>query len=299
MQQVTASTKTLVKSEVSAKECIDTGVELMWSDLRVCTKLFPPPPDRVINLGIPEHRISLHISNQDYLERRLDNGKLLCAPTGPGVFNFIPAHQEVESLWLAEVELLSIYLPPALLERTAVESCERVPQTIELIDRFVIHDPFLEQLAYAFKAELERGNPADNLYLESLQTVLAGHLLRHHCSVNIADASVSGGLPKSKLRQVIDYIQSNLDREISLAELARMAQVSTHHFGKLFKQSMGVTPHQYVLKCRVEQAKKLLAKKQLSFAQISQELGFCDQSHFINVFRRHTNLTPRQYRNNL
>lgn len=308
MQQVTASTKTLVKSEVSAKESIDTGVELMWSDLRVCTKVFPPPPDRVLNLGIPEHRISLHISNQDYLERRLDNGKLLCAPTGPGVFNFIPAHQEVESLWLAEVELLSIYLPPALLERTAVESCDwakptaggnRVPQTIELIDRFVIHDPFLEQLAYAFKAELDRGNPADCLYLESLQTVLAGHLLRHHCSIKIADTDMTGGLPKSKLRQVIDHIQSNLDREISLAELASIAQVTTHHFGKLFKQSMGVTPHQYVLKCRVEQAKKLLAKKQLSFAQISQELGFCDQSHFINVFRRHTNLTPRQYRNNL
>ncbi|KAB8331041.1 helix-turn-helix transcriptional regulator [Scytonema tolypothrichoides VB-61278] len=299
MRQVTVRSKTLFITEASAKESIHAGVELVGCDLRVCSKIYPPAPDRVVNPGIPEHRISLHIANQDYLERRLDGEKLLFAPTGPGVFNFIPAYREVESLWLAEVELLSIYLPPALLERTAVESSDRVPQTIELIDRFIIHDPFLEQLAYAFKAELEGGNPTDHLYLESLQTVLAGHLLRHHCSVKIADTDMTGGLPKSKLRQVIDYIQSNLDREISLAQLARMAQVSTHHFGKLFKQSMGFTPHQYVLKCRVEQAKKLLAKKQLSFAQISQELGFCDQSHFINVFRRYTTLTPRQYRNNL
>jgi AraC family transcriptional regulator len=174
-----------------------------------------------------------------------------------------------------------------------------VPQTIELVDRFAIRDPFLEQLAYTFKAELKRENPIDRLYLESLQTVLVGHLLRHHCSINIASASISGGLPKSTLRQVVDYIQNNLEQDIGLAELARVAHVSTHHFGKLFKQSMGVTPHQYVLKCRIEQAKKLLVNKQLSLAQISQVLGFSHQSHFINVFRRCTSLTPRQYRNNL
>jgi AraC family transcriptional regulator len=218
---------------------------------------------------------------------------------GPGVFNFVPAYREQQSLWKAEVELLEIYLPPALLERVAIESCDCLPRTIELIDRFAIRDSFLEQLAYAFKAELERGNPSDRLYLESLQTVLTGHLLRHHCSVKIADAELSGGLPKSKLHQVIGYIQDNLEYDISLAELAKVAQVSVHHFGKLFKQSMGVTPHQYVLKCRVEQAKKLLANKQLSFAQISQTTGFYDQSHFTNVFRRYTTLTPQQYRNSL
>ncbi len=223
----------------------------------------------------------------------------MSAQTSSGIFNFIPAHQEVESLWEAEVELLSIYLPPALLERTAVESCLQVPRTIELVDRFAIRDPFLEQLAYTFKTELKCITSVDRLYLESLQTVLAGYLLRHHCSVKIASESISGGLPKSTLHQVVDYIQNNLEQDISLAELARVAHVSMHHFGKLFKQSMGVTPHQYVLKCRIEQARKLLANKQLSLAHISQVLGFSHQSHFINVFRRYTTLTPRQYRNNL
>ncbi|MGL6343910.1 MAG: helix-turn-helix transcriptional regulator, partial [Waterburya sp.] len=92
-------------------------------------------------------------------------------------------------------------------------------------------------------------------------------------------------------------IQVNLDRDLSLTELAELAQLSSHHFGKLFKQNMGVSPHQYVLKCRIERAKELLINRQISVVEIGQLVGFYDQSHFTNVFRRYTNLTPRQYRN--
>ncbi|MDJ0637152.1 MAG: AraC family transcriptional regulator [Xenococcaceae cyanobacterium MO_188.B29] len=268
------------------------------NQIQVQNKIFPPAPDRVVTPGIAQHRISLHVANQDYLERRLDGEKLRCSPMSPGLFNFIPAHREVEALWQAEVELLSIYLSPTILERTAIENCARDPRNIELIDHLAIRDPLLEQLAYAFKTELEN-KISDRLYLESLQTILCAHLLRHHCSATVVTTEVSGGLPSSKLRQVVDYIQENLERDISLAQLANVAHVSSHHFGKLFKQSMGITPHQYVLKCRIEQAKKLLATKRLTLAEVSLATGFCHQSHFTNVFRRYTTLTPRQYRNQL
>ncbi|MBD2020408.1 helix-turn-helix transcriptional regulator [Leptolyngbya sp. FACHB-36] len=281
------------------KQYINSGTELSWGGIRLCRSVYQAPSDRVSNPRVPEHRISLHIAGDDYLERRLDRGKLLCTPTSPGMFNFVPAHREVESLWLNQVELLSIYLPPTLLEQTAIESCDRLPKEIELIDRFAIRDLFLEQLVHQLRTELEYGNSSDRLYIESIQTVLAGHLLRHHCSAKVVTASMSGGLSKSKLHQVIDYIENNLNHDINLTELARVAQVSPYHFGKLFKQTMGSTPHQYVLKRRTEQAKILLADAKLSLAEISQVLGFCDQSHFTNVFRRYMQLTPRQYRHKL
>ena len=268
------------------------------NQIQVRSQIFLPAPDRVITPGIDRHRISLHIANQDYLERRLDGGKLKSSAMSPGLFNFIPAHRELEALWQEKIELLSIYLPSLLLERTVVENSDRNFSKIELIDRLAIRDPFLEQLAYALKNEQENGT-GDRLYLESLQTMLCAHLLRHHCSTEIVTDEVSGGLSSSKLRRVIDYIQSNLESDLSLAQLARVAHVSSHHFGKLFKQSMGLTPHQYVLKCRVERAKKLLRDRKLTLTEISLATGFCHQSHFTNAFRRYTTFTPRQYRDRL
>ena len=265
--------------------------------IRVQNKIFSPASDRVVTPGINQHRISLHVAGRDYLERRLDGGKLKSSPMSPGLFNFIPAHRELEALWQAEVELLSIYLPPTILERTILENSDRNPQSIELIDRFAIGDPLLEQLIYAFKNETD--NLSDRLYRESLQTMLCAHLLRHHCSTKVVTTEVSGRLSPSKLRQVIDYIQENLERDLSLTQLAKIAYVSSHHFGKLFKQSMGVTPHQYVMKCRIEKAKQLLVNRQITIAEVSLATGFCHQSHFNNVFRRHTTVTPRQYRDRL
>ena len=268
------------------------------NQIKIQNKIFSAAPDRVVTPASPQHRISLHIANQDYLERRLDGGKLKSSPMSPGLFNFIPAHRELEALWQAEIELLSIYLPPTLLERTVIENSDRDFSKIELIDRLAIRDPFLEQLAYAFKNELDN-ETGDRLYLESLQTMLCAHLLRHHCSTTIITTEVSGGLPASKLRQVVDYIQSNLERDLGLAQLASVAHISSHHFGKLFKQSMGLTPHQYVLKCRIERAKKLLSNRKLTLTEISLATGFCHQSHFTNAFHRYTTLTPRQYRDRL
>ncbi len=82
----------------------------------------------------------------------------------PGLFNFIPAHRELEALWQAKIELLSIYLPPKLLERTVIENSDRDFSQIELIDRLAIRDPFLEQLTYAFKSELEAGQTSDRYF---------------------------------------------------------------------------------------------------------------------------------------
>ena len=287
-----------VSKKVLPREKQISGDRLYQNQIQIQNKVFSAAPDRIVTPAIAQHRISLHIANQDYLERRLDGGKLKSSPMSPGLFNFIPAYRELEALWQAEIELLSIYLPPTLLERTVIENSDRDFSKIELIDRLAIRDPFLEQLAHAFKNETDN-ETGDRLYLESLQTMLCAHLLRHHCSTEIVTTKVSGGLPASKLRQVIDYIQSNLERDLSLAQLANIAHVSSHHFGKLFKQSMGVTPHQYVLKCRIERAKKLLSDRQLTLTEISLATGFCHQSHFTNAFRRYTTLTPRQYRDRL
>jgi AraC-like DNA-binding protein len=104
------------------------------------------------------------------------------------------------------------------------------------------------------------------------------------------------GLPSYKLRQVIEYIQVHLEQDLNLTQLAELVGLSQYYFVRLFKQSVGVAPYQYVLQCRVERAKQLLQKNNLAIAEVALCCGFADQNHLTRVFRRLTGTTPKAYR---
>jgi AraC family transcriptional regulator len=90
--------------------------------------------------------------------------------------------------------------------------------------------------------------------------------------------------------------KSPLDRDLSLKELSNLVQMSPHYFSKLFKQSTGKTPHQYVICCRIERAKYLIQQRKLSLAEIATQVGFVDQSHLHRHFSRLLGITPQTYR---
>ncbi|MEM7759795.1 MAG: AraC family transcriptional regulator [Cyanobacteria bacterium P01_A01_bin.40] len=278
-----------------SEQLINCKLEFSWKELRLRSEICSPPPDRISYPKSSEHCIILHVANSDNLERQLDGKKWQCSTSHPGGLTFVPAYQKAGWFWDREVELFEIHLSSSLLERVARSSEEIDSGNIELKDRFTIRDPFLEYLAIALRAEIQRGNSVNHLYLESLQNVLAVHLLRHHCAIKIGNLSAPKKLTQSQLKQTLNYIQDNLGNEIELAELAKVVRISPHHFSKLFKQSMGMPPYRYVLQCRIDRAKKLLAQKRLSMAAIAAQLGFYDQSHFTHTFRRYTSLTPQQY----
>jgi AraC family transcriptional regulator len=104
------------------------------------------------------------------------------------------------------------------------------------------------------------------------------------------------GLPSIKLRQALEYIEDNLSQNISLVEIARQIDMSQHYFCRSFKQSIGITPHQYLIQQRVERAKQLLTRSKLTILDITDECGFANPSHFAKYFRQHTGISPRQFR---
>jgi AraC family transcriptional regulator len=96
---------------------------------------------------------------------------------------------------------------------------------------------------------------------------------------------------------VLEYINANLSDNLELSVLAKVAGVNLYHFAKAFKQSIGESPHQYVLRMRIERAKTFLREARLPVIEASARTGFVDQSHFSKVFRRMVGVAPSAYRN--
>jgi AraC family transcriptional regulator len=137
---------------------------------------------------------------------------------------------------------------------------------------------------------------AGGLYAEALANALAVHLLRRYAIGRPLEPPFHGGLPPCKLPGATAYILAHLERTLSLAELAAVAQMSPAHFARLFKGATGQTPHQYVTTCRMERAKHLLTETTLPLHEIGAQVGYADQSHFTAVFRQSVATTPKAYR---
>lgn len=192
-----------------------------------------------------------------------------------------------------EVPIIDLFINPTTLSHTVNEAANGC---IELVPHLQLHDPLIQHIGLALKAELAAGDADSRIYAESMVTALSAHLLRRYTSRQQTIREYTGGLPKYKRDRAIAYIHENLARNITLAELSNVVQMSPHYFATLFKQSTRLPPHQYITKCRIETAKQLLAKRELTIVEISQQVGFQNQSHFTRIFRQHVETTPKVYR---
>jgi AraC family transcriptional regulator len=148
----------------------------------------------------------------------------------------------------------------------------------------------------ALLGELETEGLSGRLYAESLGNVLAVHLLRHYTTAGSDPHPITGGLSAQKLKQVMAFVAENYSDDVRLAELAKVAGMSSFHFAREFKRTTGTTPHQYLIKFRVDRAKALLAEAKLPLTEVGLQSGFSHQSHFTRLFRRLTGTTPHSYR---
>jgi AraC family transcriptional regulator len=155
----------------------------------------------------------------------------------------------------------------------------------------------VKTVGLALLAELESEAPGGRLYADSLANLLAVHLLRHYTATAInGELKFTGGLSGRKLRRVMALIAANYENDLSLAELAHEAGMSTFHFAREFKRTTGTTPHQYLIKYRVERAKTMLTESEIPLVEVSSRSGFSHQSHFTRLFHRLTGMTPQSYR---
>jgi len=184
---------------------------------------------------------------------------------------------------------------PALLVHTAAAPLQAA--CVELVLGLPSHDVLHQHIALVLQAASAAEDVAGQLYAAALADALVVHFLRRYAASRPALPEATGGLTPYKLQRTIAYIQAHLEEKVSLTTLAAVAQISPTHFAHLFKHATGLAPHQYVLRCRMEQAKRLLAETDLSLMDIVSQVGCADHSHFSALFRKHVTMTPKAYRN--
>jgi AraC family transcriptional regulator len=243
-----------------------------------------------------EHRHQMHIltmvTSSTPINQAID-GKSRRHLVGHHNAFILPAGALHQCDWQRDIEFMFVGLAPHVFVQIGQELVN--PDRIELIPHFAtIEDPLLQGILLTLKQEMIANGLNTPLFVDQLKTTLVMHLLRSYGVRRVEVATYSDGLPRYKLNQIIDYILAHLDQNLELEDLAQQVGMSQFYFSRLFKQSLGITPHQYVIQQRVEQAKQLIQKGQLSLVDVALECGFANQGHLNRHFKRLLGITPKE-----
>src|SRR5207237_100459 len=194
-------------------------------------------------------------------------------------------------------EILQVYLRSSIYQSAVGEIYNCDTASAELVPRFAVLDPMLEQLAIAITVALRDGTAEDGLYIDTLAQMTAVHLARTHSSQSRpvrtpAIQTMSGW----RMRRVIEYIEEHLDGDLSLESIAAEVEISSIYLARAFKAAIGRSPHQYVLGRRVERAKELLRNTEMPVVDVALSSGFSSQSHLSYWFQRYVGVSPAVYR---
>ncbi|NJL49309.1 MAG: helix-turn-helix transcriptional regulator [Leptolyngbyaceae cyanobacterium SM2_5_2] len=247
------------------------------------------------NVTVPQHYFAMNTGpalewewkdGNSFKTHRYETGDLWVNPAGVPFSHRISGHNQFVLLTLDPTKLSDLLPDQPLLERQVFRRQHQA------------QDRHLQTLMQALLVEAELGGSNGRLYADTLTTALATHFINHYGIDSPVDFTGLQGLQpidRQRLSVLIDYIEAHLTADLSLADLALQAGLSKFHFSRLFKQTIGLTPHQYLLKRRIERAAPLLKQGDLAIVQVAHEFGFADQAHFTRVFKQVKGLTPKRF----
>jgi len=265
--------------------------KLGWNDILI--QYHSQPSGEHPEVYSPGHGITIctKIVKENQNETTIE-GKIYKSSFAVGESTILPANTINKVAWYGEREFILIGFHPKY-SIAAIDSSSRSEQN-QIIPKIGFLDPLIFQIGLALKTALENNN-CNRLYVETMINAMAVHLIQYYSTNKPVLKEYQGGLSRSKLQLVIDYIEANLDLDLSLQELANLVHISPHYFSSLFKQSTGLTPHKYVIKARVDRAKNLLLQQKTTIADVAKSVGFANQSHLNLHFKRQVGVTPKQF----
>jgi AraC family transcriptional regulator len=188
------------------------------------------------------------------------------------------------------------HLQLGISDSALLAASDRMDGEVELRYSRKFTDPRLGALVAAVHAEMVAGFPSGRLFLDSVEQAMAVALIKDHAIRHRLVQISRGGLGQARLRRVSELVDARLADELSLHEMAQAAGLSTAHFARMFRKSTGQTPHQFVLRQRLERAKAMLRAPDMRVLAVAVACGFKTQQHFAQVFRDVCGVSPTEYR---
>jgi AraC family transcriptional regulator len=266
-----------------------TSARFGWTGITVEQHRLPPaemPEHSVIGHGISVN-VGAEPSSFAWTRRR---GGWDDRPTHPGHCRILTHGESHPTRWLQTYNEVSLVIDPRFVANVVEDGL--AAGQIEFVSQHSLADSVLVYYARKFLEELTAETPNGAMYAETATIGLVLHLLANYGVAKPKLPSPRGKLNAFQLRSVVDFVDAQLGADVSLIALAQQAHVSPFHFARLFRRTLGVPPHQFVLRLRVQRARRLMKTRTLSLAAIAVECGFHDQPHLTKAFRRVLGTTP-------
>jgi AraC family transcriptional regulator len=212
---------------------------------------------------------------------------------GAGEMCLVPRHFET---WVRTNDLHYLYLSVGISDAALAAACDGTRGDVELRRVESLVDARVGALAAAVNAERVAGFPSGRLFLDSVEQALAVALVNGYAVRHRSVHAHRGGLGSARLRRIKEFVDAKIEDELTLCEMAQAVELSTAYFSRMFRKSTGESPHQFLLRQRVERAKEMLRSADGRVIDVAVACGFKSQQHFAQVFRHLCGASPTEYR---
>jgi AraC family transcriptional regulator len=237
---------------------------------------------------MPWHLLSVQLSPPPLYEELRGGRVATRRRLAPGDVIFHPAGVPVQGRWDGPSEVINVVVDPTAVAGAADGGA------VPVESRFG-PDQVVSHLAQALVGDLANARSGGPLFADGVREALAGQLIARYGS-----ARPRGGGPRrlsrAELSRVRDRIYDDLAGDLRLGDLAAAVPLSAYHFSRAFRATTGFSPHRYVMRCRAEAARALIARTRLGLGEVARRTGFADGAHLARQFRRHFGLTPGEFR---
>jgi AraC-like DNA-binding protein len=225
-----------------------------------------------------------------------EDGRLCPAPVASrGSMHIADLNAAPAAVLTGRFDSINILLPRRYLDVFTDDCGTKRIERLQTLVPWRTRDPILAQLAPLFVQAFEGGSTVSRLFAEQLAVAAVAHICERYGGALPLALRVAGLAPWQE-RRAREMIAANLAKEVSLAEIAAVCNLSQTYFSKAFKVSTGMTPNAWLQACRTDKARELLSRTATSFSDIALQCGFADQSHLIRAFKRATGMTPGVWR---